>query len=110
MKESHGEGLATHTDLESCAIARKGKGEALTEARTGQVLSRERAPNSRKPTLFVGAEGNTLGPIGRGYEGTCAVGDPGHVRKHLIENREIPCPPVISRGAGRVGKSKDRRL
>ncbi len=94
MKESYGEGLAPHTGLESCAVTRKGKGEALTKVRTGQVLSRESASYSREPTLFVKAEGNTLKPILRGNERTCAVGDPAHVRKHF--NRE-PGDPVSSR-------------
>ena len=30
MKGSYGEDLASHTDPESCAVARKGGGEALT--------------------------------------------------------------------------------
>ena len=109
MKESYGEGLAPHTGLESCAVTRKSNGEALTKVRTGQVLSREN-DYSGKPTLFVKAEGNTLKPILRGDERTCAVGDPAHVRKHL--NRE-PGDPVFSRNkckAGRIGKSKDKRL
>ena len=42
MKESYGEGLATHTGPESCGAARKGGGEALTGERAGRVLSRER--------------------------------------------------------------------
>src|ERR1700687_4712098 len=41
MKKSYGEGLATHTGPESCVIARKGEGEALTGTRAGWVLSRE---------------------------------------------------------------------
>ena len=41
MKESYGEGVATHTGLESCAGARKGMGEALTEVWAGRVLSCE---------------------------------------------------------------------
>src|SRR6266581_2097748 len=41
MKESHGEGVATHTDPESCGAACKGGLEALTGARAGRVLSRE---------------------------------------------------------------------
>jgi hypothetical protein len=32
MKESHGEGLASHTDPESCAASRKAGREALTPA------------------------------------------------------------------------------
>jgi hypothetical protein len=34
-----GEGLAVHTDPESCAGIREGVGEALTGARTGRVSS-----------------------------------------------------------------------
>jgi hypothetical protein len=36
MKESYGEGVATHTGPESCAVAREGGGEALTGGRAGQ--------------------------------------------------------------------------
>jgi hypothetical protein len=46
MKESYGEGLAPHAGLESCAVTRKGRGEALTKVRIGQVLSRENKPTS----------------------------------------------------------------
>jgi hypothetical protein len=41
MKESYGEGLATHTDPESCGAACEGGVEALTGARAGRVFSRE---------------------------------------------------------------------
>ena len=41
MKESYGEGLATHTGPESCAVDREVWGEALTGVRAGRVLSRE---------------------------------------------------------------------
>ena len=41
MKEPDDEGLASHTGPESCAVARKGGGEALTGGRAGRVLSRE---------------------------------------------------------------------
>jgi hypothetical protein len=60
MKESHGEGVAIHTDPESCGVARKGGVEALTGARAGWVLSCEtlttgadsRASSSGTPTLL----------------------------------------------------------
>ena len=41
MKESYVEGLAAHSGPESCVVARKGGGEALTGVRTGRVSSRE---------------------------------------------------------------------
>lgn len=57
MKESHGEGPATHTGPESCIGVRKGAGEALTGVRTGQVLSREIETPSWKRWLLRGADG-----------------------------------------------------
>jgi hypothetical protein len=41
MKESYGEGLATHTVPESCGAAREGGVEALTGVRAGRTFSRE---------------------------------------------------------------------
>ena len=41
MQESYGEGVATHTGPESCAVVREDGGEALTGGRAGRVLSRE---------------------------------------------------------------------
>ena len=53
MKASYGEGVATHTDSESCVGLPQGGGEALTGARTGRVWSREIAYNSRVPTPWA---------------------------------------------------------
>jgi hypothetical protein len=41
MKESYGEDLTSHTDPESCTVAREGGCEALTGACAGELLSRE---------------------------------------------------------------------
>ncbi len=41
MKEPYGEGVASHSDPESCDVDRKVGGEALTGARVGWVSSRE---------------------------------------------------------------------
>ena len=41
MKKSYGEDLASHTDPESCTVAREGGCEALTGACAGGLLSRE---------------------------------------------------------------------
>ena len=61
MKESCGEGLATHTDPESCVAFRKGWDEALTGAPAGWVSSREitRWKQSGVPTPYSQAEGET---------------------------------------------------
>jgi RNA-directed DNA polymerase len=109
MKESYGEGLATHTGPESCGAARKSGVEALTGVRAGRVLSRERhllrgadavgeggRPHSEhrnRKVLRNPARSETLGTYGN--------------TSH--ENREIPCPSGTNGLPGRVGKSKDVR-
>jgi hypothetical protein len=109
MKESYGEGLATHTGPESCGAAREGGVEALTGVRTGRVFSCERA-------------------ILRDADAVRRSGRPHPVRRHREmqrspaqsetpstygntshENREIPCSPEADGASGRVGKSKDVR-
>jgi RNA-directed DNA polymerase len=109
MKESYGEGLATHADPESCGASREGGVEALIGARAGQVFSRER-------TFLRGADAvrrsGRLHPSHRyrerrrdpaRSETLSTYGNTSH------ENREIPCPPAADGAAGRVGKSKDAR-
>lgn len=91
MKEPYREGLASHSGPESCDGHRKGAGEALTGARAGWVLSREKN-SSRVPTISEHAEGNTgeaviarppLDPARS--ETPCTSGNSKH------GNREIPC-------------------
>jgi len=109
MKESYGEGVATHTGPESCGAACKGGDEALTGVRAGQVFSRESVflrgadavrrsgrphpPHRYREMRWDPARSETL----------CTYGNTSH------ENREILCPPVEDGSAGRVGKSKDVR-
>ncbi len=109
MKESYVEGLASHDGPESCGVARKGGGEALTGERAGRVLSRERS-------VLQGAD--AVRRSGRLYrlhrqremqrdparsETPCTYGNT------LRGNREIPCLPTADGVVGRVGKSKDVR-
>ena len=58
MKESYGEGVATHTGLESCGGGSNAMAEALTGVSIGQVLSREILLKFRVPTSWDVAEGN----------------------------------------------------
>ena len=109
MKESYVEGSAAHNGPESCVVARKGGGEALTGVRTGRVSSRE---------------SNLL----RGADAVEVRGRPHSVHRHREmgrnparsktpcmyantsrENREVPCPPATDGVAGHVGKFKDPR-
>ncbi len=114
MKESYGEGPASHTGLESCAAAREGRGEALTGERAGRTSSREINAPSRKRWVLQGADAvETSGrPHSARREGE-ARRDPARSEtpstygSTLRGNREIPRPPA--RDAGRIGKSKDVR-
>ena len=95
MKELYIEGLATHSNPESCAAARKSGSEALTGARTGTVFSRENR-HFGTPTSLSETEGYTAGgAIGEPRDRSRAVGDPAHVRK--LPARE----PGEPHGAGR---------
>jgi RNA-directed DNA polymerase len=58
VKVSYSKGVATHADPESCVCIRKGAVEALTGARAGQVLSRERKIDFGGPTASYVSEGN----------------------------------------------------
>src|SRR5579862_44279 len=115
MKKSYGKGVATHTGPESCAVVRKGEGEALTGGRAGQVLSREMYDPRREPWPLRGADAVELG--GRPYP-PCRQRetrrDPArsetlrthrHISHGNREVRRLPAPEV----AGRIGKSTDAR-
>jgi RNA-directed DNA polymerase len=105
MKESYGEGLATHTGPESCAAVR----EALTGERAGQVFSRER---------HLLRDADAVGEGGRPHPGRRHCETPGSpARSETLrmlghtsrENRESSWSPVADGAAGRIGKSKDAR-
>lgn len=58
MKESYGEGVASHTGPESCGDGSNAMAEALTGEHTGGLLSSE-IKSFQVPTLWSGGEGNT---------------------------------------------------
>ena len=109
MQESHGEGLATHTDPESCGVVHKDGVEALTGARTGWVFSRERT--FLRDADAVRRSGR---PQPRRRHGKTA-GYPARSetpRMHgntLLENRESLGLSAVDGAVERVGKSKDER-
>src|SRR5438132_11519498 len=115
MKESYGKGVATHAGPESCAVARKGEGEALTGGRAGQVLSREMYDPRREPWPLWGADAVELGGRphrpGRQRE---TRGDPARsetlrTHRHIsYGNREVRRLPATDVEA-HIGKSKDPR-
>jgi len=103
MQVRNGEGLVIHAGPESCAAVRKGRGEAWTGGRAGQVLSREitssgsrRRSWKRKATLAsrhdetkrVPARSETLRTHGSATR----------------ENRDVPGLPTAGQVGGRIGK------
>jgi len=109
MKESYGEGVASHTDPESCGAACEGGVEALTGARAGRVFSRERT--SLRGADAVRRSGRLHSA--RRYRETrrdpARSETPSTYGHTSHENREIHWLPAAMAAAGRVGKFKDAR-
>ena len=82
------EGLANHSDPESCAGIREGVSEALTGERAGQPLSCDRL-SSRMPTRFETWKAIRTGALLRASGRPGVVGDPGMRGRFLYGNREI---------------------
>lgn len=116
MKVSCSEGLATHTDSESCIFVRKGASEALIGVRAGKVWSREIEPPSRKRWPLRGADALELSgrqncrrrhretPLDPARSKTLSM-----YASTLCGSREIPCLSVGGGNTDRIGKSKDAR-
>src|SRR5580658_3110520 len=109
MKESHVERLATHNGPESCAVFRKGSGEALTGVGAGRVFSRERAILRDADAVRRSGRPHRLHRYREMRPGPARSETPCTYRNTSHENREILCSPVADGAAGRVGKSKDVR-
>lgn len=107
MKESYSKGLATHTDLESCAVASNGFREALTEARAGWVLSREITLRSADDVGGCGRQQRTS-RNGETWSYSARSETPCMYGNNLRENRDILCAS-LSASKGRIGKSEDVR-
>lgn len=116
MKESYGEGVASHTGPESCDGVRKGGGEALTGGRAGWVLSREIHDLGGLPWGLRGADvledGGRPHSVHRQRE---VLWDPARSETPRMPghtahgNREVPRPSSAEGAGDRIGKSKDVR-
>jgi hypothetical protein len=100
------EGLADHSDPESCTGIREGVGEALTGERAGQPLSCERL-QSRVPTRFETWKAARTGALSRASGRPGVVEDPGMRGSSLYGNREVL---GLAGGASpvRAGKARSR--
>ena len=92
MKESHSEGVANHTGLESCGETREGLAEALTGEDTGRAIE-PRNFYFGKPTLWLCAEGNNRSAANARHCGSREVEDPGTYGRARHGNREVPGSP-----------------
>lgn len=95
MKVLGGEGVANYTGPESCVGAGDRTGEALTGVRAGRVLSREKgsppkAGCSERRRFGEERKATLREPLSRGARGLRAVGDPEHVRTHLVRKPGDP--------------------
>jgi len=100
------EGLANHSDPESCAGIREGVSEALTGERVGQPLSCERL-KSRVLTRFETWKATRTDALGRAFERPDVVEDPGMRERSLYGNREI----LVLAGRStlvRIGKARSQ--
>src|SRR2546422_7893687 len=105
MKESHGEGIATHTGPESCATVREDGREALTGEGAGRVFSRERTLLRDANAVEVSGKPH---PVRRYREtpGSPARPETPCMSRHASrENRESLWPHVGDAPAGRLGKT-----
>jgi hypothetical protein len=109
MKESYGEGLATHTGPESCGVVREDGVEASTGDRAGRVFSRESSFLRGADAVRRGGRPQRVRRQRETYpdparsETPCTLGDT------MRGNREIPELPVADGSTDRVGKSNDTR-
>jgi len=108
MRVSYVEGVANHSDSESCLDDPQGRGEALTGERAGRPSSRERSLRGADAVRRCGRPH----PVRRYRETPRDPARSETLRMHarnLYGTREIPWPPVVDGAAGRIGKSKDTR-
>jgi len=107
MQESYGEDLASHTDPESCAVAREGDREALTGARAGGLLSREIILVRGADAVAVSGRLHPMPRYGERYKDLARSENLSMHGNISRENREVPYSPATYGMAGRIGKSQD---
>ena len=107
VKVHHGEGVAIHTDPESCANGREAAREALTGARAGQPLSGERLHN-RSADVIQSAEGNTVWCVNASTQPAPRHRRPWHARMSFAREPRGLRTATGGRSRGRTGKARCR--
>ena len=109
MKESYGEGVATHTGPESCDVVREDDVEAPTGERAGRVFSRESPFLRGADAVRRGGRPHWVRRQRETYLAPARSETPCTLGYTMRGNREIPESPVGDGPTGRVGKSNDAR-
>ena len=109
MKESYGEGVASHTGPESCVTVREDGREALTgEVRAGYAAAKA-TPLRDADAVEEGGRPHPRRRYRETRRSPARSETPGTHRRTSRENRESPGSPAVDGTAGRVGKSQDTR-
>jgi hypothetical protein len=104
----YSEGLAIHTDPESCADIREGVGEALTGARTGGVSSGVSDVIRGADAVVVCRRQQAVARHCEDLSHPASSLDPQHVRTSSVREPGDLRPALGSRAQGRVGKAGGR--
>jgi RNA-directed DNA polymerase len=104
MKESYGEGLASHTGPESWACRRKAADQALTGVHAGQPLSSEISPPGRRRRMRK-RKATSDAAISESCSGPAESKTLRMRGNSLHGNREIPSAPMAELSGGPVGES-----
>jgi hypothetical protein len=109
MKESYTEGIANHSDPESCACIREDMGEALTGAHAGRVLSRVITDVLGADAVQRSGRQHVHGRYREDMNGPARSKTPSTYGTFLRGNREILDTAHGDGPAGRTGKAKVSR-
>src|SRR6058998_1716647 len=110
MKESYGEGVASHAGPESCVGVREGDREALTGGGAGRVLSREiHEPLRGADALEAGGRPHRQRRYREALTDPARSETPSTRPSTANGNRESPRSSVAEGATDRIGKSKDTR-
>ena len=105
MQVRYGEGLAVHTDPESCAGIREGAGEASTGARIGGVLSGVSYVVRGADAVVACRRQQVEARNREGLSHPASSLDPQHVRTPSVREPGDLRSALGSRAQGRVGKA-----
>jgi len=104
VRVPYSEGLANHTDPESCTMRREAQGEALTGEGAGWAIEPRKSINQGADAV-ASVEGNTGRHAKRVPSRPCVVEDPSMCRSSVYGNREIS-PLTDARAARRPASGR----